>query len=472
VGKAFQGGLEELFERIQARVRAEVKGVVFELGDLFESDMVRPAHHRPAVYARTADHTQALRLSGVSAGGSYLLGRLDLSSSIVIDSHLRGDELKDEGESLGGSEGAVAASGETLVVRDSFLDRVLVHSASHDPDNLLLFTIEAAAAMPYAIIHGSPVMGVFLGALSTLDMTVARASSVGVFSYVQAGRIEGEVVPPGRVWIRSGEDFEFVYDFAPAVLSRYIRHEPDEEPAGRLIRVIRAHDDPAGGMSGQGYCSIGPGGSVHPLSVVRGLCRVGENAFVSQGAHLEDAELGPGANAQENSHVVASTLAGYDITAHGAKIIRAKLGERVFVGFNALVRGGPNRLVTVGPGAIIMPHTLIDASEPLTIPGGRLVWGHIRNAADLAENSLPLEDLARLDGVLTRPGLTFRGSGRAFVQVFTNRIEHILEANGAFFDGVKGRGHAQRTRDIAFHILQPHHSGPQAGLLPRIRIEG
>ena len=66
--------------------------------------------------------------------------------------------------------------------------------------------------------------------------------------------------------------------------------------------------------------------------------------------------------------------------------------------------------------------------------------------------------------------MQFQGSGAAFVQAFQNRIEHILEANGAFFDGTRNRGHAQKNQDISFNTIQPYSTGVLKGLYPTIEI--
>ena len=64
----------------------------------------------------------------------------------------------------------------------------------------------------------------------------------------------------------------------------------------------------------------------------------------------------------------------------------------------------------------------------------------------------------------------FQGSGAAFVRAFQNRIDHILEANGAFFDGYRNRGHAQKNQDICFNTIQPYSTGILKGLYPTIEI--
>jgi hypothetical protein len=50
-------------------------------------------------------------------------------------------------------------------------------------------------------------------------------------------------------------------------------------------------------------------------------------------------------------------------------------------------------------------------------------------------------------------------------------LNHILEANGAFYDGEKGEGHAQKGQDIVFNIVQPYPDGPLKGLCPTLDIK-
>jgi len=66
--------------------------------------------------------------------------------------------------------------------------------------------------------------------------------------------------------------------------------------------------------------------------------------------------------------------------------------------------------------------------------------------------------------------MCFEGSGFQMVEAFTQRIEHILEANGAYFDGTLNRGHAQNTQHISFNTIQPYPEGAMKGLYPRIDI--
>ncbi len=54
---------------------------------------------------------------------------------------------------------------------------------------------------------------------------------------------------------------------------------------------------------------------------------------------------------------------------------------------------------------------------------------------------------------------------------FQHRIDHILEANGAFFDGTRNRGHAQKNQNISFNTIQPYPDGDLQGLYPTIIIQ-
>ena len=211
--------------------------------------------------------------------------------------------------------------------------------------------------------------------------------------------------------------------------------------------------------------------SLDRYAVIKPKTRIGENVLVAQRAYLQNAWLGKGANVQENCYIINSRLAGYDVTAHGAKIIEADLGENIFVGFNSFLRGRPKGRLTIGKDSIIMPHTIIDIKKPLTILPGYLVWGLISNPADLTTNSMALKDFSEIDGSLVKGGLSFEGRGASFVSAFRERIHHILEANGAFFDGSANRGHAQKNQNIFYSTMQPYPDGDLIGLFPTIIIQ-
>ena len=193
--------------------------------------------------------------------------------------------------------------------------------------------------------------------------------------------------------------------------------------------------------------------------------------MVAQRAFLQNSTLGKGANAQENCYIINSNLQGNNVTAHGAKIIDANMGKDVFVGFNSFLRGRPDARLTIGKESVVMPHTIIDIRQPLTVPPGSLVWGLVRDAQELEANSMSLADFSKINSRLCKGNMVFEGSGNSFVTAFKERIHHILEANGAFFDGKLNRGHAQRNQNISFNTIQPYPEGGKEGMYPTIIIQ-
>jgi len=147
------------------------------------------------------------------------------------------------------------------------------------------------------------------------------------------------------------------------------------------------------------------------------------------------------------------------------------LDRNVFVGFNCFLRGRPESRLTIDRDSIIMPHTIVDIREPLTIPAGHLVWGLVTGVKDLDTHCISLEDLSKVETVLSMGNMVFEGSGADFVSSFRERIHHILEENGAFFDGNGKKGHAQRNQNISFNTIQPYPHGDREGLYPTIIIQ-
>jgi hypothetical protein len=127
--------------------------------------------------------------------------------------------------------------------------------------------------------------------------------------------------------------------------------------------------------------------------------------------------------------------------------------------------------LTIGDESIVMPHTIIDIKKPLTIPPGHLVWGLITNHEELETNSMALKDFSKIKDGLIKGNMSFEGNGAGFVTAFRERIHHILEANGAFFDGKKNRGHAQKNQNLSFNTIQPYPEGELQGLYPTIVIQ-
>ena len=467
--------LKKLIDRIINRVNINLREPAFDVGPYLR-------HLIPynkfvkfyAFYGLSAHHPLLFRFSQSSLAGSYFLGKCIVDYSVLYKSDIRGDELKSRGDVYRYQNLDIPLhDNEVIHIKDSFLIKTLVHNYSHDPENLEEFLIQNTAALHYANIHGATVEGCFLGPFSTIDLTTVHDCVIGTYAYVQVGELAHNLVEPGRIWVRSGERFDFKYQFPQEVLDRYILCRPGKPIRGRFIdfinskkqdfqKVFEVHPRPS--------IPVPSGAVLNHYAVVKGETRLHENVLVAQRAYLENAWLGPGANAQENCYILNSRLEGFNVTAHGGKIFHARLGKKVFVGFNACLSGSSDKPLAIGDGSIIMPHTIIDLEEPVTIPSGQLVWGFIRNRQDLKEHSLSLEAFSRIRGEFQQGAMQFKGLGEEFVQAFVRRIEHILEANGAYFDGKKNRGHAQKNQDISFNTIQPYTKGALKGLYPTIEI--
>uniref|UniRef100_A0A832A1A0 Transferase n=1 Tax=Desulfacinum infernum TaxID=35837 RepID=A0A832A1A0_9BACT len=468
--------IEKLIDRIIDRVNINLREPAFDVGPYVRHLIPLDQFGRfYAFYGLTPHHPLHFFFTHSSLAGSYFLGRCTVDHSVLYKSDLRGDELKRKGDLFHYRGIRIPLhDDEAIVVKDSFLIKTLVHNNSHDPESPEEFRIQNTVALHYANIHGSPVEGCFLGPFATVDLTTVHDCVIGEFAYVQVGELSHKQVPPGTVWIRSDGDFEFVYRFPEDVLARYIAVRPGAVPVGELMDFVESRKEEFQAVFDSVTCCSGlpipDGASVSRYAVVKGSSTIGENVLVAQRAYLMDAWMGRGANAQENCYIVDAQLEGYNVTAHGGKIIGAKLGEKVFVGFNAFVRGTHNAPLVIGEASIVMPHTIIDLEEPVTIPPRHVMWGCVRKAEDLRENSLSMDELASCEGELARGRMVFRGSGSAFIRGFQHRIEHILEENGAYYDGRHHMGHAQKGQNIAFNLIQPYPEGDMKGMYPTIDI--
>jgi carbonic anhydrase/acetyltransferase-like protein (isoleucine patch superfamily) len=468
--------LQKLIDRIITRVNINLREPEFDarpyIQDLIPLQQFGKFY---AFYGLTPHHPLYFRFNHSSLAGSYFLGKCLVDYSVLYKSDIRGDELKSKGDRHRYENMEIPLHDDEVIhIKDSFLIKTLVHNFSHDPENLEEFLIQNTMAMHYANIHGSTVEGCFMAPFSTVDLTTLHDSVIGPFAYVQVGELSHHLVKAGRIWIQKRDIFDFSYTFPQEILKTYIDFQPGERPKGLFIDFIESRkrnfqkvfDD----VHVKPPIKVPKGATLNPFAVVKGQIRIGENVLVAQRAYLENAYLGKGANAQENCYILDSHLEAYNVTAHGGKIIHAHLGKKVFVGFNAFLQGRKDCSLQIGDDSIVMPHTLIDLEEPLIIPGRHLIWGCIKNRRDLKEHSLPLSAVSRIKKKISLGGMEFQGNGAAFVQAFQNRIDHILEANGAFFDGSKNRGHAQKSQDISFNTIQPYSSGDLKGLYPTIEI--
>ncbi len=469
--------LEKLTERIIRRVNINLRGQEFDAGPFLKPCVpLKKLSEFYAFYGITGHHPLHFHFSGSNLAGSYFLGKCQVDGSILYKSDIRGDELKSRGESFQyrGIKMAMDQD-ESILISDSLLVKTLVHNRSNDPENPEIFLIKNSAACPFANIHGSPLEGSFLGAFATADLTTLHGCILGPFSYVQVGELWHEQIETGEVWINQENSFDFHYEFPQDILERYIRVQPGQRPQGRFMDFLNDRKEEFRRVFDVVHLAPLPAvpksASVSRYAVIKPKTRIGENVLVAQRAYVENSILGKGANAQENCFIINSQLEGNDITAHGAKLINTRMAEKVFVGFNSFLHGLPDSPLMVGEGSIIMPHTIIDLKEPVSIPPDHLVWGYISKTKDLEDNSISLAKLAETKRMVSIGAMDFAGSGSNFVAVFRHRIHHILEANGAYFDGRKNKGHAQKGQNIAFNIIQPYSIGVQKGLYPTIHIE-
>lgn len=466
--------LEQLIDSIVARVNVNLRNPAMDVGPLVKDVVPRDNHSMYyAFYALTSQHPLHFKFSRCSLSGTYFLGCCEVDSSILYKTDVRGDELKPRGSIVTvGDTSFKTIKDEVIRISHSYLIKTLVHNNSHDPENPEVFKILNTVSMHFANIHGTSCEGCFIAPFASVDLSTMHDCVVGEFSYVQAGELSHERIEKGRIWVKAEGLFEFNYVHDSDVVDKYISTGSDGKPEGVFMDFLEDRKPDFVPV----YTTIGlehesPDTSlVSPYAVVKGNNTIGENVLIAQRAYIEDSVLGKGANAQEHCYIVNSTLEGENVTAHGGKIINCQMGTHVFVGFNSFLRGQNGSKVTVGKDSIVMPHTIIDAEEPIEIPAGSLVWGCIRRQSDLELSSIALEDLAQAKA-LSLGNMTFQGLGSKFVEAFRHRIDHILEENGAFYDGSEEtKGHAQKTQNVSYNVLQPYQDGEQQGMYPPMTI--
>ncbi|WP_319541348.1 transferase [uncultured Pseudodesulfovibrio sp.] len=428
-----------------------------------------------AYYALSIGHPWYFRFQESNLGGTYFLGKCEVDRSVVLMSDIRGDELKPKGAvvSFGGLETELYQD-EIIQVVSSFLIKTLVHNHSRNSEIPEYFRILNTVAMHYSNIHGTTTEGAYLGAFATADLSVLHNCALGDFAYVQAGDLSRASIRSGRVWIRQSGKFEFDYAHDPEVIDRYVTFDEAGQLSGVFSDFVKGRRSDFlpmyDSLAFESPVAIPDGAFLSRYAVVKGDTCLGENSLVAQRAYLENAQLGKGSNAQENCFIVDSQLEGLDVVAHGGKLIHTMLGKKVFVGFNSFLYGESDRKISVGAGTIVMPHTIIDAQEPINIPEDFLVWGYIQTQADLEGHSMSLNDFAK-QRTVRRGNLVFEGDGAAFIEGFRARIDHILLENGACYDGKKQtRGHAQRTQSVSYNLFQPYLAGEEEAMFPAIVV--
>ncbi|MDJ0665934.1 MAG: transferase [Desulfobacterales bacterium] len=467
--------LQNLFDRIVQRVNINLRELDFDVQpyvqNLLSFEQLTKFY---GFYGITPHHPLDFRFRRSNLAGSYFLGKCSTTNSILYKSDIRGDELKKEGDVYNFQNFQITLEAdERIRIEDSFLFKTLVHCFSHDPETLEEFFITNTIALHDANIHGAPIDGSFLGPFATVDLTTMNDCIIGAYSYIQAGEVGHRKIEPGTIWVRSPDQFNFFYRHPEEELRRYIHFEAGQLPQGILIDFVEERKEDWQRLYepvNLETIAVPESSSLDRFALIKPNTKIGDNVLISERAYLENAHMGKGANAQEHCYIINSRLEGNNVTAHGGKIIEADLAPNVFVGFNSFLRGRPSSRLSIGKECVIMPHTIIDSDQPIEIAAGSLVWGFNTSQADLETNSLPLEKLSKVKDGLSLGGMTFEGNGGAFVSGFRDRINHILEANGAFFDGLANSGHAQKNQNISFNTIQPYPDGEREGLYPTIII--
>lgn len=468
--------LIKLYQRIVQRVNINLREMKFDVNPYAQHLIaIEQMKNFYAFYGITTDHPLDLHFEHSALAGSYFLGKCKIKNSILYKTDIRGDELKREDDVLNASGFEIALTKDEIIdIQDSALIKTLVHNYSHDPETPDCFFIKDTLAMDYAIIHGAPSAGCFLGPFATVDLTTMRDCAIGAYSYIQAGEVSHLSVDPGTIWINSPGNFNFLYKFPTELLEEYITLSSDKVPLGKLIDFIEERKDKFQRVFDfanlEEMDTVPETSSLDRYAVILPNTSIAENVLISQRAYIENSTLGKGSNAQENCFIINSTLAGYNVSAHGSKIFEADLEPGVFTGFNSFLLGKADARITVGKNSIIMPHTIIDSDEPLNIPADHFVWGLIRSQQELETNSASIEEIAEQREGFSKGRMHFEGNGSLLVQAFKDRIHHILEVNGAFFDNGDNDGHAQRNQKLSLNTIQPFQFGEKEGMYPTIRI--
>lgn len=431
-------------------------------------------HPSCCILGITSHHEIDFKAISSSLSGSYFLGPCHVADAIVCHSDIRGDELKQKGDVYKGLASLI--SHERVTIQSSLLYKTLVHNCSHNPDALNAFSINQTIACQYANIHGSSVEQSLLGAFSTVDLMEMKGCWVGAFSYIQVPACLNLQFDPGTIMIQTDE-FCLQFSHKPDVVDQYIGLADSLAPEGVIDKFMAQHfQAPADGLQTDRkmICDtvVPDSSSVHPYAVIQGETTIAENVLVSQNAFVDTAVMGKGSNAQENSMIMNSRLEGMNVTAHGGKIIHADMGKNTFTGFNSFLFGKENARMTIGSHCIVMPHTIIDIQTPLNIPDNTLIWGYITGETDLALYTIPIDQFKKINSECIIGDLQFNGKGDVFIQAFSHRIEHILEANGAYFNEGGPKGHAQYNKDIAISLFDPYPSNEHQGLFPTIKVNG
>ncbi|MCP4160682.1 MAG: transferase [Deltaproteobacteria bacterium] len=464
--------LNYLLDRIVDRVNANLRAYEYDIEPYIRSIAnLEKMLKFSATYGVTSQHPLSLNFKNSNISGSYFLGKCSVKRSVVYKSEIRGDELKRKGDIISDSYKVPLAQDEKIKIKGSFLFKTLVHSNSHNPETPEEFYIRNTVSTHYSNIHGSTVAGCYIGPYATVDLMSLHSCIVGEYSYLQADELFHRSINPGTILVEN-DSFSFIYKYNPDVLKKYVYIDDSSVPKGVLVDFVEDRKNEFERLYAQ--VDLEPfkapeSSSISRFCLIKGKTRIGENVMACQRSYLENAIMGEGSNAQENCYIINSHLKGFNVTAHGGKIINSDLEPNVFVGFNSFLNGKKDSRISIGEDCIVMPHTIIDSDEAIKVPANHIVWGFIGSQKDVEINSISADNLMATKEA-TSEGMEFKGDGDVFVNAFKGRIKHILELNGAFAKDGENEGHAQSKQNASLNTLQPYRTGPNKGVYPTIRI--
>ena len=279
--------LKKLFDRIVQRININLRELGYDVSPFIKN--LVPLNQMVkfyAFYGITPHHPLNFEFRHSSLAGSYFLGKIRTSHSMLYKSDIRGDELKHRGDVLCYQKFEIPVTrDEGIDIEDSFLIKTLVHNYSHDPETPEKFFIKDTVSTHYANIHGSPSDGCFLGPFATVDLTTMRDCVIGAFSYVQAGEIAHLNVGPGTVWVRDAGVFNFLYRYPLDRLNDYINFFEGQAPRGFIMDFVENRKKAFQRVFD--VVNIGPSvpvpasASLDRYAVVKPKTRISENVLVA-----------------------------------------------------------------------------------------------------------------------------------------------------------------------------------------------
>ncbi|MEE4111370.1 MAG: transferase, partial [Desulfobacteraceae bacterium] len=173
--------LEKLYDRIIQRVNINLRERDFDVNpfvyNLIPTQQMTKFY---AFYGISPNHPLNLVFKHTNLSGSYFLGKVRVTNSLLYKSDIRGYELKKNGDLFQYQEFNIPVDqDEEITIDDCFLIKTLVHNFSHDPETLETFFIRDTVSTHYANIHGSPLDGCYLGPFSTVDLSTMRDCVIG-----------------------------------------------------------------------------------------------------------------------------------------------------------------------------------------------------------------------------------------------------------------------------------------------------